>query len=325
MTELQIKYSTKKVSIKIGQEIINDNWTILPNDKRFVVITDTKLTKLYSKKLTNIPNLITIISIKDGELAKSLTVYEKIISTLKKIEFNKNDTIIAFGGGVICDLAGFIASTYLHGVDLIKIPTSLVAQIDASIGGKCSINYQGKNNIGTFYQPSLIIIDLALLKTLSEKEINNGISVMIKYGFIKDISIIEDLQKHIMPFKKEIWESLIERCIKIKTNLTQKDEFGKDAQNILNFGSTFGHVIEINSKFKLSYGESLAIGMFYELSNSDYQQVILELLNKFNLSNNISKWNIDFNEYLKLDKGETTQYITLIDIKKIGNAKLIKK
>lgn len=325
MPEFQIKYASRKVEIIFENGIIDTNWSILNNQNRYLVITDTNLTKLYGKLLSNIPNLITIISIKSGELAKSFSVYEKLISTLQKLEFKKNDVVIAFGGGVIGDLTGFVASTYLRGVEYIQIPTTIVSGIDASIGGKCGINYQYKNYIGTVYHPSKVIIDGNFFKSLPKIEVMYGIAEMIKYGFIKDISIIDDLDKFSFPFKKEIFISLIERCIKIKIAITQKDEFDENQRHLLNFGLTYGHIIEANSKYKVNYGQALAYGMYYELVDTPFQEKILELLKKYNLATNIEKWNIDFYPYLKFDKKSTSNSIQMVEIKKIGNAKLIDK
>lgn len=325
MPEFQIKYASRKVEIIFENGIINNNWSILNNQKRYLVITDTNLTKLYEKLLSNIPNLITIISIKSGELAKSFSVYEKLIHTLQKIEFKKNDVIIAFGGGVIGDLAGFIASTYLRGVEYIQIPTTLVSGISASIGGKCGINYQYKNSIGSIYQPSKVIIDGNFFKTLPKNEIFYGIAEMIKYGYIKDASIIDDLEKFNFPFKKEVFVSLVEKSIKVKIAITQKDEFDENQRHLLDFGSTYGHIIETNSKFKVNYGQALAYGMYYELADSPFQEKMLDLLKKYNLATNIEKWNIDFCQYLKFDKKSTSDSIAMVEIKKIGNAKVINK
>lgn len=325
MSEFLIKYASKKVEVFFENGIIHTNWSILDNSKRYLVITDTNLTKLYGKLLSNIPNLITIISIKSGELAKSFSVYEKIICTLQKVELRKNDVIIAFGGGVIGDLTGFIASTYLKGIEYIQVPTTIVAGIDASIGGKCGINYQYKDNIGSIYHPSKIIIDGTFFKTLPKMEIIYGLAVMIKYGFIKDSSIIDDLEKFSFPFKKEIFMSLIERSLKIKMSITQKDEFDKTDRRLLNFGLSYGHIIETNSKFKISYGQALAYGMYYELEHSPFQEKMLELLKKYNLANNIEKWNIDFYPYLKFNKNATSDSIEMVEIPKIGNAKVVTK
>lgn len=315
MSEFQIKYASRKVSLILDNGIVDKSWYFLPLNRRFLVITDTNLIKLYDKLLSTIPNLITIISIKSSEIAKSLHVYEKLIHTLQKEKLTKDDIIIAFGGGVIGDLTGFIASTYLRGIDYIQIPTSLIAQVDASIGGKCGINYQYKNAIGTIYQPLQIIIDTNFLKTMPQVEFNNGMAEFIKYGFIFDNSIIDDIQKFHFPFKKELFLSLIERCVKIKMDISKKDEFGQNESHLLDFGTTYAHIIEVNSKFKVSYGQALAYGMFYELKHSPFQETLLLLLKKYHLDDELEKWNIENETCI-------TPNNIRIELQEIGKAKL---
>lgn len=318
MMEFQLKLTSKKMHIILANGIVDTNWRLLPPNKRFLVITDTNLTKLYGKLLSTIPNLITIISIKSGELAKSLHVYEKLIATLQKEQLKKEDVILAFGGGVINDLAGFIAATYLGGVEYIQIPTSLIAQIDTSIRGKCGIHYQYMNAIGTIHHPSTVIIDINFLKTLPQEEWNNGMAEFIKYGFISDDSIIDDIQKFHLPFKTELLLSLIERCIKIQLEITKKDEFSENEAHLLDFGSAYGHTIQVKSKLKISYGQALAYGMFYELKHSPFQEVLLDLLKKYHLDNDIEKWNIEPDTF-------TIANHMQIELKEIGKAKLKKE
>ena len=144
MSEFLAKYSTKKVPIIIENNIVEKSWSILDHSKRYLVITDSNLLKTYDELIYQIPNLITTIALKPGELAKSIEVYQKIITALTKLGVKRNDVIIAFGGGVIGDLVGFVACTYLRGIDFIQIPTTLISQIDASIGGKCGIDFINK-------------------------------------------------------------------------------------------------------------------------------------------------------------------------------------
>lgn len=325
MSECIAKYDSKNVSILIENGLVNKNFDFLNKEKRHLVITDTNLLKQYKQLLNKIPNLITIIAIKPGEGAKSLKVYEKIIKALKKIGLNKDDVIISFGGGVINNLTGFIACTYLRGIEYIQIPTSLTAQIDSSIGGKCGINLTDKNDIGCFYHPTKIIVDQNLLKTLPQKEFFNGMTQIIKYGLIKDNTIISDIQKFNYPFNANLLFSLIERSIKVKIYLTHKDEYDESLQHLLNLGQTFGKIILKKSKNKISYGEAVAIGMYYELNGSPYQNEVFDLLQKYQLANNIPKWNIDFIKELKQNNKDGASTIELVELIKIGSAKIYTK
>lgn len=320
MSEFTAKYATKKVNILFESGIVNETWSCLDPMKRYIVISDAHIVKKYNSILSKIPNLITILSLKPGEPAKSLHVFEKIIEALLKMKIQRDVILIAFGGGVIGDITSFIACNYLHGIDYIQIPTTLVAQIDASIGGKTSINFNGKNKIGCIYHPLQTIIDPLLLKTLPETEINYGIATIIKYGFLKDSTIIDDLKYASLPFQKELLHSLMERVIKVKLSITQKDEFFNGMQSIFHFGETIGHYIEEESHFKVPYGKALAIGMYYELENTPLQKEILPLLEKYHLQADINKWKGMIQEFK-----DSNSILSDIEINKIGQAKWIEK
>ncbi|VVB78277.1 3-dehydroquinate synthase [uncultured archaeon] len=215
------------------------------------VITDTNLYHYY-KDLISSENYI----IKAGEESKSLENYFKILNNVNR------DTIVAFGGGVTGDLAGFIASTYKRGINLIQVPTSLVAMTDSSIGGKNGVNLgEKKNYVGTIYQPALILIDPELLKTLPEKEFKNGLAEVIKYGHLFGSPSLKLVSSKNL--SDEDIEKIIIECCKNKVKIVEKDQFDKGYRHILNFGHTVGHAIEI--LYNLSHGEAISIGMIKEL------------------------------------------------------------
>ncbi|MCM1514510.1 MAG: 3-dehydroquinate synthase [Anaeroplasma bactoclasticum] len=320
MSEFIAKYATKKVNILFESGIVNETWSCLDPMRRYIVISDAHIVKKYNSILSKIPNLITILSLKPGELAKSLHVFEKIVEAMLKMKIQKDVVLIAFGGGVIGDITSFIACNYLHGVDYIQIPTTLVAQIDASIGGKTNIDFNGKDKIGCIYHPIQTIIDPLLLKTLPETEMNHGIATIIKYGFLKDSTIIDDLKYASLPFQKELLHSLMERVIKAKLSIAQKDEFFTGIQSIFHFGETIGHYIEEESHFKVPYGKALAIGMYYELENNPLQKEIVPLLEKYHLQTDINKWKGMIQEFK-----DANSILSDIEINKIGQAKWIEK
>ncbi len=226
------------------------------------IVTDTNLYHYY-KDLISSENYI----IKAGEHSKSLENYFKI---LREIDPNA-DTIVAFGGGVVGDIAGFVASTYKRGINLIQVPTSLVAMTDSSIGGKNGVNLgKKKNYVGTIYQSSSIIIDIELLKTLPEKEFKNGLAEVIKYGYLfgsPSLDLIESKN-----FSDENIEKIIIECCKNKVKVVEKDPFDKAYRHILNFGHTVGHAIEI--LYNLSHGEAISIGMIKELEIGNKSGII---------------------------------------------------
>ena len=183
---------------------------------------------------------------------------------------SREDCIIGLGGGVVGDASGFAASIYLRGIPFIQFPTSLLAQVDASIGGKTGINHKdGKNLIGSFYQPKAIFIDFECLKTLNKRELRCGLAEVIKYGFIKDQSLLEYIEKNhsniIQPTyqdHKDIWKTLVQKSAAHKVDVVSQDEKESSLREILNFGHTIGHAIESASDYgHISHGEAIAIGM----------------------------------------------------------------
>lgn len=325
MSELNLRYHGHSVRLILENGIINDAWSFLEQNRRYIVITDTNLTKHYGKLLQKIPGLETILAIKPGEKSKSIDVYQKIVSALIKINIKRNDILIAFGGGVVGDLTGFIASTILRGIEYIQIPTSLIGQIDSSIGGKCGIDFDGKNTIGSFYHPSNIIIDPILLKTLPTVEFANGISEMIKYALIKDEKLFLEIENSNVTASYSNLSELIEKCINIKHKLILKDEYDFNERRLLNFGHTYGHVIEELSGYKIPHGKAVAIGMYYEISDFEIKDRLLKLLKQYGLSDDFEKWNIDYRKYIKNDKKSTLNSITMVNIDKIGRGKLYLK
>ncbi len=205
--------------------------------------------------------------IPDSEKSKSLKIAYSVISDLMRYDKKKRLFIIALGGGVVGDLAGFVASIYKRGIAYIQIPTTLLAQVDSAIGGKTAIDLtEGKNLIGAFYQPRLVLSDVSLLKTLTLKQMRSGLAEVIKYGLIKDAGLFVYLEKHaqdIFRQKKSALESVVSRCSLIKAKIVEQDEKEtKGVRTILNFGHTIGHAIEAAAGYKkYNHGEAVALGM----------------------------------------------------------------
>lgn len=195
-----------------------------------------------------------------GEGSKSGEVYLSLLNKMAAEKFTRTDCVAALGGGVIGDLAGFAAATYLRGIDVIQIPTTLLAMVDSSVGGKTAINLpEGKNLAGAFHQPVLVCTDPATLDTLSEDIFRDGMAEVIKYGVIADADLFHDLCD---PQKtRENIGNVIERCVAIKRRFVEEDEFDRGVRQLLNFGHTIGHAIEKASGYKISHGSAVAKGM----------------------------------------------------------------
>ena len=200
-----------------------------------------------------------------GEPSKAFETLPGVYSSLLEAKISRSDLVIALGGGVIGDLAGFAASSYLRGVRLVQIPTSLLAQVDSSVGGKVAVDLpEGKNLVGAFYQPSLVLIDPLVLNTLKERFINDGMGEVIKYGCIKDADLFSILESH-SSFEdlKEELPAIITRCVDIKRMVVENDQFDTGERMLLNFGHTLAHTIEQHFHYQReSHGEAVAIGMY---------------------------------------------------------------
>ena len=231
------------------------------NSKKILVLTDSNVTELYGDSvctaLSAMEFEVTEYVIPAGEESKSTDNYLNIVSTLAEEGFSRSDAIVAFGGGVVGDLAGFCASSYLRGIPFIQIPTTLLACVDSSVGGKTAVNLpQGKNLLGAFYQPRLVLIDPLTLKTLSPAVYADGMAEVIKYGMIRDAELFDALEQH-------AWTDtqIIARCVTIKSRVVAEDEFDNGCRLLLNYGHTIGHAIEKCSHFEVSHGSAVAIGM----------------------------------------------------------------
>ena len=254
-TKLIVKTKSKTYPIYFGNDVLNKTGLIikknLPGVKKICIISDNKLPKLLLDKLTKSLKKyeLKIYKLSTSERIKSLRVANKIVEQLLKDNFNRSDCVIALGGGILGDLSAFISSLTKRGLKFINIPTTLLAQADASIGGKTGINSnQGKNLIGTFYQPDIIISDISILKSLPEREIVAGYGEILKHSLILDKRFFLWLFKNgekIIYEKNNIFlkEAIIKSC-KIKCSVINKDEKEKDLRMILNFGHTFAHGFE---------------------------------------------------------------------------------
>ena len=226
---------------------------------------------------------IKIISVKCGEKIKTFDGYKNLVEKLIKSNVNRRSVLIAIGGGTLGDLAGFVASTVLRGIDFFLIPTTLLSQVDSSIGGKNGINtIFGKNLIGTFYQPKKVLIDISILNSLSKKEIKSGYAEIVKHALIKDYQFFCWLEKNankLLNLNKSILEKAIYKSINIKLYYVKKDEkeylLNNNSRAMLNFGHTIGHALESHYNYKkFNHGEAISIGMITEAKISNYLGIL---------------------------------------------------
>ena len=226
-------------------------------NRRVLVVTDTGVPETYAKTLAAQCKKGVIYTVKMGEASKSLDTFGQLLQTMLDHDFSRKDCVVAVGGGVVGDLSGFAASAYMRGIDFYNIPTTLLSQIDSSIGGKTAINLGGtKNIVGAFYQPKKVLIDPDLLKTLPQRQMANGLAEAIKMSLTSDRELFELIETQDI---ESNLEEIILRCLKIKKHVVEQDEKEAGLRRILNFGHTVGHGIE--SASDLYHGECVALGL----------------------------------------------------------------
>lgn len=281
MHNIKVNLGNRSYNIQIGQDLLNQTGQLLKElgfGNRLVIITDSRIKELYTEslkqKLTKEHFQVDIFDLPEGEEQKSLDNAAKLFGELARVFAERSTPILALGGGVIGDLAGFVAATYMRGVPLIQIPTTLLAQVDSSIGGKVAVDHgQLKNMIGAFYQPMMVIADITTLKTLPHSEVANGLAEVIKSAVIRDEKFFSYLETHtegIRNLDEVVLEKIVFNTARIKTSVIEQDERDLGLRNILNFGHTVGHAIETAAGFTIRHGQAVAIGMIVasRISNS---------------------------------------------------------
>jgi len=239
---------------------------------RYAIVTDSNVEKLYGSALlgefADAGLNAKLIVFPAGEMHKSRETKARIEDSMLESKFGRDSAVVALGGGVAGDIAGYVAATYTRGLPYVQVPTTLVACVDSSIGGKTAVDTpHGKNLIGAFHQPWRVYIDVNTLMTLSEKEIREGLAEVIKYGVIMDdglFSFLERNMKKIFEYDKEALTHIIKRGCEIKGEVVEKDERESNLRKILNFGHTIGHAVENLSDYRISHGEAISIGMAAE-------------------------------------------------------------
>lgn len=343
MRTLNIKHENGNYNIYIGKDILSELGRYLKenfNNKRVVVITDRNLEGLYgnilSKTISENGCITKTIAFKPGEASKSFNTLQEIYKELSDFKIKREDLIITFGGGVVGDLGGFAASTYLRGIKYIQIPTSLLAQVDSSVGGKVAVDLPwGKNLVGSFYHPAAVFIDPEFLKTLNKRFLHDGLAEVIKYGCISDKSIIDKLLSYRDDNELlEHIEDIIYNCCSIKKLVVEIDEKDFGERMLLNFGHTLGHAIEMYFEYKrYTHGEAVGIGMAHMSKKSEgmgiteegTSKLIEEVLKKYNLPYEMPEVKTEnILEATLLDKKSCGGGINLILLEKIGKA-FIKK
>lgn len=333
MRTVKVKLGENSYSIYIGKGILEEFNNLFPSKeaRKALIVTNNTVWNLYGKRIidsikdgfTKVETLI----LPDGEKYKTLKSVEKGYKVLVENKFTRSDCIINLGGGVICDTGGFISATYMRGIDFYQIPTTLLAQVDASIGGKVAVNLpQGKNLVGAFYQPKGVLIDVNFLETLPKRELSSGWSEIIKAGIIDGEDFFSILERGKYPLI-----TAIEKAIRLKAKIVKMDEKDKAIRKILNLGHTFAHAIESATNYRrYLHGEAVAIGIMYAIklgeaigvTDPSLKDRVKALLERFNLPTELKKLNPqDLIPYFYVDKKATTSSLSFIIPLRIGDVR----
>ncbi len=339
MEVLNVDLDDRSYPIFIGSGVL-DNPELLAryiSGRQVMIVTNETVAPIYLDKVKSllVGFDVDVTVLEDGEEFKNLESLNLIFDHLIGQRHNRATTLIALGGGVVGDMTGFAAASYQRGVNFIQVPTTLLSQVDSSVGGKTGINHpQGKNMIGAFYQPQAVLIDTSTLKTLPDNQFSAGLAEVIKYGLISDIAFLEWIELNLdslMAMDDEVLEFAIKRSCEIKAHIVSQDETEQGVRAILNLGHTFGHAIEAFTHYKeWLHGEAVAAGTVMaadlskrsgNLTEADVERII-RLFSKANLPVRPpqSMGCDDFVRYMSIDKKVLDGQLRLILLQKLGNA-----
>ena len=327
--DIAIEKDFSKLAMKVSELGISG--------RKLCIVTDSNVGELYADEVKNelekTGNAVFVYTFKAGEASKNLNTVEDVYEYLIINKFDRKDMIVALGGGVVGDLAGFTAATYLRGIDFIQVPTSLLAQVDSSIGGKTGVDFRAyKNMVGAFHQPRLVYMNLSVLGSLSERLFNSGFGEIIKHGFIRDKEYYTWLKENIQHIKSHDYdalENMIAISCNIKRRVVELDPTEKGDRALLNFGHTLGHAIEKLKNFELYHGEYVVLGMVAALEISRTRQLISDAeyedaINTFKAYNfPVTVDGISVEDVIKVSKNDKKMdagKIKFILLDRIGNA-----
>ena len=292
-------------------------------ERKSFVISDEGVPEIWKKRVMAQLKEAVLFVVPQSEPAKSFEWYEKCLKEMLKHGFHRKDQVIALGGGVVGDLAGFVAASYMRGIDFIQIPTTTLSQIDSSIGGKVAINVDGiKNCVGAFWQPKLVLIDPDTLSTLPKRHVINGLVEALKAGCIQDAELFrifeeENVEEHL--------EEILLRSLKMKKRVVEEDETEQGLRRILNYGHTIGHAIESSEMPKYYHGEAVGLGMLMMCEDEDIRARIKNALERLGAPVDYKVNAEKLYSYLVMDKKAGKDSINVVTVSKIGEAEIEKR
>ena len=315
--KLRMDLAEKSYDIVIERGVLSKIGELLDLDRKVLIVTDTGVPETYAKQLQKACKDGYVVTVPMGEQTKNLDVFSMLLERLVQRGFTRSDAVVAVGGGVVGDLAGFVAASYMRGIDFYNVPTTLLSQIDSSIGGKVAVDFRGyKNLVGAFYQPKKVVIDPETLQTLPRRQFANGLAEAIKMAATSDeklFCLIEECDA------LQSVEEIIFRSLCIKKAVVEQDEKETGLRKVLNFGHTIAHAIEANERLcNLYHGECVGLGML-AMSSGTAKARILAVLKKEGLPIDYTADKNALCEAIKHDKKMSGENITVVTVEKIGS------
>lgn len=320
--KLNVNLKDKSYEVIVERGIIKNITPYVDIEKKFLIVSDDRIPNVYINTIKKQLKKVDVVIFPHGENNKSLKNYQLVIDKLIQGDYSRKDYIIALGGGVVTDLVGFVASTYKRGMNLINIPTTTLAMVDASVGGKVALNFDKlKNVIGSFYHPNCILIDIDTLETLPKRHYINGVIEALKTGMIGDKELYNiffngDYRDHI--------EEIIYRSLQYKIKIVEQDEKEENIRKVLNFGHTFGHAYETYFLMKnYLHGEAVALGIVTISKDKPYLEDIKKIFTKWGIKLNINVEKDKIINIIRNDKKCDDDIVDLIIVDEIGKSKIV--
>lgn len=319
--ELNVKSGNFTYSVLVGKGLLGRVKDELNLQRKVLVVTDDGVPSSYAETILKACKEPYLYVIKQGEESKNIRNLTDILSFMVDKDFTRTDCVVALGGGVVGDLSGFAASVYMRGIDFYNVPTTLLSEVDSSIGGKTAIDFKGlKNIVGSFYPPKKVLIDPLTLKTLSARQIHAGLAESIKMAACFDPELFAKIRDSQNLF--DDIEDIIVSSLKIKKDVVEKDEKEKGLRKALNFGHTFGHAVEAHEEGKLLHGECVSIGMMF-CASEEVKDLLRPVLKKYDLPYGTDIPASELVPYIQHDKKASGDVVSLVEVNKIGTFEIV--
>lgn len=312
---INVELRENSYNIVIERGALNKFNELISTDRKVLIVTDSGVPARYAESVARNVKDGHIVTIPQGESSKSIDNLQFLCKKMLELGFTRKDCVVAVGGGVVGDLAGFAASVYMRGIDFYNVPTTVLSQVDSSVGGKVAVNFEGvKNILGAFYQPKMVIIDPDVLDTLDKRQISNGLAEAVKMGLTSDLELFELFEKD-DPYQSI--DEIIARSISIKKHIVELDEKESNLRKVLNFGHTVGHGFESEQIGSLLHGECVALGMLFMCSDRVKERLI-PVLQSLQLPTLIDFDSSKVLSAIAHDKKSTNSGISVVFVPKIG-------